>query len=237
MFTQSARYYDAIYAAAGKDYQAEAKRLREIISAHKRSPGNALLDVACGTGSHLHFLKDAFQVEGLDLDPAMLQVARRKLPGVALHQGEMAEFDLGRQFDVVACLFSSIGYTGSVAKMDRALANMARHTLPGGLVIVEPWIAPEDFHPGKPHAVFVEEPDRKITRMTVSRIEGRLAILDMHYLVATPAGVEYFVERHELFLFRRAEYLGALDAAGLVVAYDPQGLTGRGLYIGLKPED
>jgi MFS family permease len=26
-----------------------------------------------GTGSHLHFLNDAFQVEGLDLDPAMLQ--------------------------------------------------------------------------------------------------------------------------------------------------------------------
>src|SRR5262245_30914134 len=41
MFHKSERYYDAIY--AWKDYKAEAARLAEIISAHKASPGNALL--------------------------------------------------------------------------------------------------------------------------------------------------------------------------------------------------
>ena len=68
MFTKSEAFYDAIY--SWKNYQREASRLRELIAVHKRSPGQALLDVACGTGSHIPYLREDFDVEGLDLDPA-----------------------------------------------------------------------------------------------------------------------------------------------------------------------
>ena len=50
MFTNSARFYDAVYSF--KDYEAESQRLQALIE--ERSPGAAtLLDVACGTGKHL----------------------------------------------------------------------------------------------------------------------------------------------------------------------------------------
>jgi hypothetical protein len=56
--------------------------------------------------------------------------------------------------------------------------------------------------------------------------------MDMHYLIGTDRGIEYFVERHELTLFTDAEYRAALAAAGLDVEHDAHGLTGRGLYLG-----
>jgi hypothetical protein len=59
-------------------------------------------------------------------------------------------------------------------------------------------------------------------------------LLDMHHLVGTPDGVEYFVEHLELTLFPRESYRAAMAAAGLAVEFDPQGPMGRGLFIGVK---
>ena len=67
MFAHTAQYYDTIYLAM-KDYRAEADTLTAFVHQYSRSPGNLLLDVACGTGLHLSYLKQHFQVEGLDLD-------------------------------------------------------------------------------------------------------------------------------------------------------------------------
>jgi hypothetical protein len=63
----------------------------------------------------------------------------------------------------------------------------------------------------------------------------RVSILDFHYLVGTPEGVEQFTERHELGLFTRDEYREAAIAAGLEPTFDRSGLTGRGLLIGVRP--
>ncbi len=71
--------------------------------------------------------------------------------------------------------------------------------------------------------------------MSESRVEGRLSILDFHYMVSTPEGISTFVERHETGLFTDDEYLTAFMIAGLETVFDPNGLDGRGLYIGVKP--
>jgi SAM-dependent methyltransferase len=111
-----------------------------------------LLDVACGTGRHLELLSDGYRVEGLDLDAQLLAVARERLPSVPLHSGDMRDFELGRRFDVVTCLFSSIGYVRDDDELDRAIAAMARHLSPGGLMVVEPWFTPEMWNVGQLHA-------------------------------------------------------------------------------------
>jgi SAM-dependent methyltransferase len=231
MFSKSAAFYDVIYSF--KDYAHEASLLHVLIQQHKRSPGTALLDVACGTGGHIAFLKADYAVEGLDLDPGMLAVARQRFPDVPFHLGDMVSFDLGRRFDVVACLFSSIGYVKTLAAMERAVVNMARHLNPGGVLIVEPWFTPETWKPGTPHALFIDQPELKIARMNLSGVEGNLSILNFHYLVATPAGIEHFTERHELGLFNPDDHRLAFEAAGLETTYDAEGLTGRGLYLGV----
>lgn len=60
------------------------------------------------------FFNEWLNVEGLDLSPTMLAMARVKLPDVPLHQGDMRVFVLPRQFDVIACPFSAIGYVRSL---------------------------------------------------------------------------------------------------------------------------
>ena len=229
VFSRSARLYDAVYASI-RDYPREAAELDRLIQ--ERRPGaRTLLDVACGTGAHLDHLS-GYEAEGLDLDPEMLAVARERLPNVPLHEGDMADFELGKRFDAVVCMFSSIGYVRTEERLRSAVASMARHLEPDGVLVVEPWLSPEawvDRHVG---AVFVDEPELKIARMNVGEREGNLSIFEFEYLVGTPNGLERFNERHELGLFTVEQYLEAFRAAGLEVDHDPEGPMGRGLYIG-----
>lgn len=228
-----AQLYDPIYETL-KDYAQESAQLLELIKQKGALAGTTLLDVGCGTGQHLAHLRKHFKVEGIDLDPDMLSLAAERLPGVQLHQGDMRKFDLGRTFDVVVCLFSSIGYTRSLQGLREAVRTMARHLKPGGLLIVEPWLTPDGYVAGIPHGAFVDRANLKIARLDVSVVRRRLSVLDFHYLVATPTGVERFRERNVLGLFSRDEYLKAFELAGLLVSFDQEGLIGRGLYIAEK---
>jgi SAM-dependent methyltransferase len=231
MFSRTAQYYDTIYLAM-KDYGAEAEKLTAFVHQYGRSTGNRLLDVACGTGLHLSYLKQRFQVEGLDLDEQLLAITRQRNLGIPLHHADMTDFNLGRTFDVVTCLFSSIGYVKTIDNLSRAIQCMAQHLTTGGVLLIEPWFTPETWRPGTVHARFIDEPDLKIARINTSFVDGRLSSMDMHYLIGTPEGTEHYVERHELGLFTVEEMRHALTACGLEVTYDAEGLTGRGLYIG-----
>jgi ubiquinone/menaquinone biosynthesis C-methylase UbiE len=233
MFTETARYYDTIYSF--KNYPAETDRLMAIFREHQRSTGTHLLDVACGTGRHLEYLRDRYGVEGLDISLELLTIARQRLPGIPLHHGDMTAFDLGKTFDLVTCLFSSIGYVKTLENLARAVGCMARHLRAGGLLIIEPWFTPDIWRAGTVHAIFIDEPELKIARINTSFVMGHLSIFDLHYLVGIPRGTEHFVEHHEMGLFTTEEMHAALAAVGLEVIFDPQGLMGRGLFIGRHP--
>lgn len=144
----------------------------------------------------------------------------------------MTDFALGQRFDVVTCLFSVIGYVKTLDNLSQAIRCMAQHLAPGGVLLIEPWFTPDTWYPGTVGARCIDEPHLNIARMNTSSVEGRLSIMDMHYLTGTPEGIQHVVERHELGLFTTEEMTHALTICGLAVTYDAVGLTGRGLYIG-----
>lgn len=230
MYNDIAPHYDRLYARF-KDYEGEARHLNAIVEArHPRAA--SLLDVGCGTGTHLGHLRERFEVAGVDISPGLLAIARGKLPDVPLHQGDMKDFDLGRRFDVVTCLFGSIGYARDVPGLRRAIGNLARHVAPGGLLLLEPWLAPDAFKTGPITHNVVDEPGFRASWMYVGRREGDVSVFDIHYLVGTPEGVSHYQDRQELGLFDRGTYGAALAAAGLeVLQHDPKGLHGYGMYV------
>lgn len=234
MYARSAKYYDALYRAQGKDYRVEAERIHEILASNGCADGGALLDAACGTGRHLEYLRAWYACEGIDVDRAMLEVARERLPDVPLHCMDMIGFRLERSFDAIVCLFGAVGYLPNAGRLDQVVATMARHLKPGGVLVLEPWFRPEQWQDGLVSALFVDEPDLKISRMCVSRRDANVSIMNFHFTVAGPDGIRTFTEPHRCTLFTDAEYRAAFDAAKLAVAFDPAGVNGRGLFVARK---
>lgn len=232
MFEKSQAFYDAVY--SWKDYSSEAQTVLKIIS--RMAPdAKTLLDAACGTGMHLAEFHKHLQCEGLDLDREMLRLAEQRVPDVRFTRADFVDFDLCRKFDVVVCLFSSIGYASIVDEMHRAIANMAAHLNPGGLLIVEPWFSAETFHEGHLSSLFVDRKELKLARMSISKVVGRQSVMDFHYLVGTPDGIQSFTENHTMGLYTDDEYRSAFEAAGLSITKEDEGLLGRGLWIGRLP--
>ena len=117
-------------------------------------PGQRVLDVACGTGvlarTGAERVGPTGSVVGVDLNPAMLAVARRLRPDLEWRQGDVAELPFAdRTFDVVLCQSALMFFPDATA----ALREMARVCAPGGTVGVQvygslqeqpaygPWVA------------------------------------------------------------------------------------------------
>jgi SAM-dependent methyltransferase len=233
MYGQLANYYDEIYHF--KDYQKEAEKIETLIQQYKKSPGNRLLDVACGTGNHIAYLKQHYTVEGLDSSSDMLRIARKKHPDVAFHRGDMTSFKLKNELDVITCLFSAIGHVKTKTRMRKAVRNMGSHLESGGLMILEPWITPANFRKGLIGWDFVDKPNLKIARINISKVRGPISAFEYHYLIGTTGKVEYVFDKVSSGLWTHEEHLQAFLDAGLKVSFDSQGLMGRGLYLGVKP--
>jgi len=228
MFSETAQYYDLIYSF--KDYEQETEEIKDLIT-QEHPTARSILDVACGTAEHAKYLSENFQIDGIDLEPEFVKIAQGKVSNGRFWEADMSDFDLGLQYDVVQCLFSSIGYLKKAEQVVDALICFKNHLNPGGIILVEPWFSPEQWNLGAPYMLTIDEPDLKICRMNISGLEGNISKMHFHYLIGTPEGVEHITEDHELALYTLEEMLSFFEQAGLAVQYDPVGLFDRGLYV------
>jgi SAM-dependent methyltransferase len=104
------------------------------------SAGHAVLDVACGTGIVARAAADRVgtggKVVGLDLNEAMLTVARRLRPDLNWRRGDAAELPFqDDSFDVVLCQSAMMFFPGP----EQALREMGRVAKGDGTVAVQVW--------------------------------------------------------------------------------------------------
>jgi ubiquinone/menaquinone biosynthesis C-methylase UbiE len=234
LHNQQAKYYDRIYSF--KDYLDEAVRMQNLIMKYLETGGNTLLDVACGTGLHLKHLRDDFSCTGVDASKAMLKIARKNAKGVTFKEADMKTLKLGKQFDVIICLLSSIGYVRNYSNLERTIQNFSKHLKKGGVALIEPSHANSVYVKGEPRITIYDGKDAKIARINVPKIRQATAVLDMHILIAERGkDAKYFIDRHELGLFGINKTLSIMKNTGLKSKYLKNGLMpGRELFVGIK---
>lgn len=109
-----------------------------VLEAAAVGPGDRMLDVACGTGVVARAAAERVApdgtVTGVDLNPAMLAVARRVAPEIEWRQGDAAALPFGDDaFDVVTCQSAIFFFPDPTG----ALSQMGRVTRPDGRVAVQ----------------------------------------------------------------------------------------------------
>ena len=234
MFSKSAELYDEIYLKL-KDYEAEAQKISDLITRENPS-ARTILDVACGTGEHAQILRDqhGFEVDGIDLDEKFVSLAQQKNPKGHFIQADMIDFNLGKTYDTVVCLFSSIAYVKTLDRVTQALNRFKTHVKEGGLILVEPWFSPGELTPGRIFLNTSESEDLSVVCMGYTQVKHRISTIHFEYLIGGHGKIEHEIERHELGLFTVDEMKGCFKDVGLEPTYEEEGLSGRGLYIARK---
>jgi SAM-dependent methyltransferase len=225
-YTVSVDVYDLVY--QGIDYAGQAELITAEIRA-RRPEARSLLEAACGTGSFLvEFVASFDEVVGFDISEAMIAAAGNKVPTVDLYVADMRTFSLGRHFDAVVCLFSSIGYMVTEQDLESALASLSEHVAPGGVLVLDPWLPPDVFRPGHVSGSLEMADGIVVARIGQGRRDGEVSVIDMHHVVAREGtGVDYFVEEHRMGLFDDAAFRRILEPKGFVIDVAPVPWAGR----------
>lgn len=228
--------YDRIY--HWKDYRREASWVHACLAATGVPSGAGLLEAACGTGNYLVHLASHYRCAGFDADDGLLDIARSKLPGISLVNGDLRDFRVSQAVDALICLFGAIGYVHGNEALAHSASCMYSALHPGGVALVEAWHTPDDIaSQGQSVQVWRgreagETIEMDVVRTSVTKVVGSRSILEDDWLVVTPGGTDHFTERHELWLFARQEYLGAFSRAGFSVTWlDDCFPFGRGLIL------
>lgn len=135
--------YDTFVSAAGAGSPLEGDVAFYLDCA--RRFGSPVLELGTGTGRVLLPLADAgHQVWGLDLSPAMLAVAGRKLAArpdlsgrVRLVEADMTRFNLGRRFPLVLVPARAFQHVIDPDQQRAALTCIRSHLEPGGRLVLD----------------------------------------------------------------------------------------------------
>jgi ubiquinone/menaquinone biosynthesis C-methylase UbiE len=132
-------FYALIYDESVHDWPGEIDFYRAMAT-RARSAGGAVLELACGTGRvAIRLARDGVRVVGLDISPAMIEVARKKSSGlgtVRWVEGDMRSFELGEAFDLVLVPGHSFQVLNTPQDQLACLESIKRHLNPAGELVV-----------------------------------------------------------------------------------------------------
>ncbi len=233
----------------GEDYRSEADLVAETLAAHVTSGGNALLDVGCGAGHHDRYLKQRFEVMGVDFSPRMLELARGRNPDLLYEVGDMRALQLSRRFDAVVIL-DAIAYCTTYAELEATLEGCVRHLKPGGCILFyleDSFSFREHF---RPTDSVVSTHHRGETEVTVVETSHDPDQDDTHYeytfvyLIRRPGeALAVEVDRHRMGLFEQRDVDNLLARLGLETNVSRWPFSGAGgggqgpLYVCRKPSE
>lgn len=130
-----------LYAAVHRGNEGD-RRYYRLVAAGARD----VLELGCGFGRIASALSlDGVDVVGLDLDPEMVELARRAAPRATLEVGDMRRFALSRRFDRVLIPYNGLYCLLTREDVVQTLRLAAEHLRKDGLVVFDGYNA-DPFH-------------------------------------------------------------------------------------------
>lgn len=212
LYKKFAKYYDKIY--ADKDYESEAEFIKWLVKKHKRNKGNKLLDVACGTGNHASFLHDEFTITGVDVNPEMLKIAKKKVRFAKFIKGDMTKLELGETFDVIICMFATIAYNLTYDELEDTIKILYHHLQSGGVVIFDLHIHEDYFLGGKVWVNTVVEKDLQVARISPSPKKKEILDMNLIFLIKDKGKFDFEIDQHQIGLFNVAGIKKIMNRVG-----------------------
>lgn len=212
LYKKFAKYYDLIYEKM--DLEKESEFIKWAVEQHKTSNGNRLLDMACGTGRHSSMLKDSFEILGMDINPEMLNLARKKVPDVTFIEGNMKNFILKGEFDVIICMFSAMNYNHTMKEFKKTIKNFYDHLHKGGVLIFDMGINQENWVEGMVSVDTVVRENLKLARICQSHLEDGIFNAEFVFLIKKGDRLDFDIDQHELGVFSIEEVLDSLKSTG-----------------------
>lgn len=132
--------YDLIFGF--RDFRREMNFIRRVYEAHAGRPPASLLDVCCGTGSHvIEAVASGIPTIGIDLSPAMLHHGKHKAAQLGLDcdlaVGDMVRLPLRGPFDCAICMFHSLPLLTENDALANHFEGVSGCLVDGGLYIIE----------------------------------------------------------------------------------------------------
>ena len=173
-----AEYYDATLV-----YQ-ERKDI-EFYVTEARASGGPVLELGCGTGRVLlPTARAGIEITGLDGSANMLARCRTKVDAepeavrgrVTLVRGDMAGFDLGREFALITIPFRPIQHLMKVEQQLECLRASRRHLAPRGRLIFDVFqVEPTSIHDPKWMEEREDAPEARLADGRIVRRTVRIA--------------------------------------------------------------
>jgi cyclopropane fatty-acyl-phospholipid synthase-like methyltransferase len=138
-------YFDEAFVDIYRDFLTPERTEREaaaLLELLPLPPEPRVLDLACGWGRHAVALARAgCRVTGLDWSEHLLERARRRAAAAGVEvewvRADMREIPWRERFDLVACLYSSLGFFLSDEEDLRTLRGARDALVPGGALVIE----------------------------------------------------------------------------------------------------
>lgn len=206
-----------------EEYLDEACVFRELLQAQGVQEGALLLHLGSGGGSLDHQLAPFFNLTGVDLSPAMVELSRRVNPGVEYVVGDMREVRLGRLFDVVL-IHDAIAYMASPDELCAAYRTAAAHLAPGGVLLAVPEQLRLAYDPTDVTTVTRTQGDQTVTVVELQLIADPADDwyeTEFIFIVRQGMQVEVYRDRHRRRLFNLTDFTGAIKAAGFTLIDEP----------------
>lgn len=127
-----AEFYDQIMGERTESLE----KVKSLISQYNPK-ARSVLELAVGTGSVIKGLSKEYEVAGLDLSSEMLSIAKKKVPQANIYKEDMSNFNIGRFFDVIICVFDSINHLTEFEQWDSMLSSVSKHLNVGGIFIFD----------------------------------------------------------------------------------------------------